>query len=223
MSIYKEKLAIVTISIGEAFEKIARTTHPTIKDYAERCGADFIVWDEQNTDYINAAFMKFELGTLLTKYDRLIYIDTDCIVKKNTPNLFDIIPEGAFAAFNEGILTCRKNHKANFCIRVNIYDQAWVESNYYFNSGVMVIPKICKDVFTKPEVCINNFYEQTQLNYLIHKSRIPTIALDYKFNAMNIKGLDQTKGNIIHFAGVDKNILALKIEELLNSVKKLDS
>jgi hypothetical protein len=37
------KTCILTIAMGDAYERISRLTHPTIQQYADRIGADFHV------------------------------------------------------------------------------------------------------------------------------------------------------------------------------------
>ena len=56
--------AIVTISCGDFYRQMAAISHPTIKAYADKLGADFIVWD----DYCRHSmphYQKLELGKLL--------------------------------------------------------------------------------------------------------------------------------------------------------------
>ena len=56
------KRAIVTLCIGEKYDRLSELTHPLIKAYANRLQADFIVIDAKkfSLDY-HAHFEKFQL------------------------------------------------------------------------------------------------------------------------------------------------------------------
>ena len=43
------KKAVVTLTIGKKFETLAQLTHPTLKAYANKIGADFIVLSDMIT------------------------------------------------------------------------------------------------------------------------------------------------------------------------------
>ena len=64
------KFAVVTIACGDAYQKIAKLTHPTIKAYADKIGAEFIVIDK--SDRSSPHWMKFQLHDLLNQYDRIV-------------------------------------------------------------------------------------------------------------------------------------------------------
>ena len=96
----KRKYAVLTIAIGEKFQQIAKLTHPTLKFYSDKIGADFIVIDKDDPNLPH--WNKFELFNLLKTYQRIIYFDTDIIVREDCPNFFDIVPEKKLGLFNEG-------------------------------------------------------------------------------------------------------------------------
>lgn len=58
------KRAIVTICCGDFYEQMAAITHPTIKTYGEKLGADFIVWNDYH-GHVMPHYKKLELGKLL--------------------------------------------------------------------------------------------------------------------------------------------------------------
>jgi lipopolysaccharide biosynthesis glycosyltransferase len=107
------KRAVVTITVGEKFKNIAELTHPTIKNYAEKIGADFICLDEDRK--FSAHWKKFELYYLLKDYDRIIYVDTDLIIRDDCPDLFEIVPEKKIGMFNEGIYEAREDSLREAC------------------------------------------------------------------------------------------------------------
>ena len=99
------KKAVVTIAVGERYTEMAKVTHPTLKAYADKVGAEFIVID---TPTETPHWEKFKLYELLIKYNRIIYLDTDLIVRDDCPDLFELIPESKLGIFNEGRFDSRR-------------------------------------------------------------------------------------------------------------------
>ena len=60
------KHLVLTIAVGDDYCQMASYTHPTIKAYAERIGADFLCIDESNTS--TPHWEKFQIFDLLNKY-----------------------------------------------------------------------------------------------------------------------------------------------------------
>ena len=64
------KYAVVTIAIGEKYAAIAKYTHPSLKAYADKIGAEFVVIDDTSTSLPH--WKKFEIFNLLKDYKRII-------------------------------------------------------------------------------------------------------------------------------------------------------
>ena len=70
-------------------------THPVIKYYAEKVGADF-----QVLSHISGCthaqgkwhYRIFKHRELHEEYDRILHIDSDAIITPNCPNIFEIVP-----------------------------------------------------------------------------------------------------------------------------------
>lgn len=198
----EEKRAIVTISIGDRFSRIANVTHPTLKTYANRINADFICINEESE---TPHWEKLKLYDLLVKYDRIIYLDTDIIIRDDCPNLFDIIPIEKIGMFNEGRFSPRE---ASLREAYNEYNKQfpikWNSS--YYNTGVMVLSRRHRHLFFPPTKIVNmGMLEQGYLNMLIIDQNIQIEELDYKFNRMTIMdeytGITRKDSYIIHYAG----------------------
>ena len=82
------RLAVITIAIGEHYQQLSTLTHPTIRRYADRIGADFIAITEQKISETTPHWEKFQLLDYLNTYDRILYVDTDVLIRKNCPNIF---------------------------------------------------------------------------------------------------------------------------------------
>ena len=197
------KTAVVTVTIGVKFEEMSKLTHPSIKIYADKIGAEFIVLNKQSQLSPTPHFEKFQLYYLLNKYDRIIYLDTDLILRKDCPNLFDIVPESKFGAFNEGAFCERAQAFQMAQQQHKIFIRNW--NGKYFNSGVMVISRMHKFLFKLPENTDLNFYEQSYLNLMLHSNQVEIFDLDSNFNRMSCidskTGLHRLNSYIVHYAG----------------------
>jgi ADP-heptose:LPS heptosyltransferase len=205
------KNAVVTIAMGENFQSIARMTHPSLRKYAERIRADFVVIDQQKVSQTSPHFEKFQIYDLLNRYERIIYIDTDVIVRDDCPNLFDVVKPEEMGAFDEGAIMDRTKAMAEIA---QAYEESLKEwKGKYYNTGVMVISRVHKELFRKPEKEIWNFYEQSYLNLKILRLQIRMHDLHYRFNRMNCMdqktGEHRLKSYIVHYAGVLGGLTAL--------------
>jgi lipopolysaccharide biosynthesis glycosyltransferase len=191
------RTALVTIVIGEKYERLAEVSHPLLKKYAEKTGSDFIVWKDFDGHSL-PAYKKLDIYGLLKEYDRVLFIDTDVIIRNDCPNLFELVPETYFGAFNEFPFTDRHEAMMSMC-----QDREWLQKKIYFNSGVFVCSASHRSIF-RHGIEPNNFYEQTLLNFRLHALAIPFFDIGYKFNRMtclDIFGVDRFDSFIMHYAG----------------------
>jgi hypothetical protein len=202
------KNAVVTLCIGDEFKKLSELTHPIIKKYADKIGADFINLDSQRLSTSTPHWEKFRIFNLLEDYERIIYLDTDVIIREDCPNLFEIVPESQLGMFNEAPYTDRgKELMADICRLYEIKLDKW--NGKYYNSGVMVISQVHKHLFRKPVKEYANFYEQSYLNMKIaeavNNEEIEMFELDYEYNRMTcmdlFTGEERHASYIIHYAG----------------------
>jgi len=206
------KLAVCSVAHGERYEKLAEFTHPIFRAYAARIGADFkeIKWPPGKDLIYSAAWLKLILlWQLLKEYDRVIFLDTDILLHPDCPNLFDIVPETHFGAYQEGQLIDRSYPLAKAMEDHKIKCNREYQGEY-FNSGVMVLSKIHREFFVWPEQVVDNFYEQSLLNARVFAANIPFHPLSYHFNRMSshdpITGEDVFAAKIVHFAGAPSNV-----------------
>lgn len=203
------KKAVVTICIGDEFFELAKFTHPTIKSYADRIGAEFIVISECKT---TPHWEKFAINDLLNTFDRIIYLDTDLIVRDDCPDLFDVVPYNQIGAFNEAKFAHREYSIIETAKAYGIDPSKISWNGKYYNTGVMVISKCHKKFFKKPEKEYSNFYEQGYLNLKISveesyrgKEDDPLMFdLSYNYNRMtclDFCGEVRHASYIIHYAG----------------------
>ena len=204
------KRAIVTICIGEDYKKISKITHPSIKKYVKKLGKDveFIVINEDyKKEIISPHWVKFELFNLLKLYDRIIYLDTDLIIREDCPDLFKLVPEGMIGMYEEGKHVSRISSLTEASLA---YEQKMkvkqIDARYY-NTGVMVLSKQHKSLFVPVEQKKLGMYEQGYLNLKINNDKIKNIyELTYHFNRMemidSLTGENRLASYIIHYAGL---------------------
>ena len=198
-----KKRVVLTIAAGDFYQDLSKITHPTLKAYADRIKADFIVWTETK-GYQPPHYKKLEIKKLLDEYERILFIDTDILIRDDAPDLFDIVKEDELGIFEEGQFTDRYYPTLEFMAQVGFDPKKWDKK--YYNTGVMVISQSHKELFELPPIQVNHFGEQTYLNVKIahHKPKINNLS--YKYNRMScmdeITGEDRHDCYFMHYAGV---------------------
>lgn len=214
------KKLIVTIAIGDFHKKLGRLTHPFMKKYAEKIGADFEVIEDQG-EHTLPHYRKLDLGDYLNKYDRVCYIDTDIIVRPDSPDIFEIVPYNKFGAFEEGSFADRAPALHTVFEAYAFECPTDIQADYW-NTGVMVFSKPHQPIFCSPKIEVPSFYEQSYLNLMFHALQVQMANLSYRFNSMKLvephSGEDRLSSFFIHYAGY-KDIDG---EEALLSIVKGD-
>jgi len=216
----KQKLAVVTVCVGDYYEELAKYTHPSLKAYAEKINAEFIVIGKDNPNYITQKYNKFEIYNLLNKYDRIIYLDTDIILRDDCPNLFEVVPKTKLGMYNEAMLGERFSYLRDAS---EVYQEPLKDWDHkFYNSGVMVISRMHKRVFRLPKMADIIETDQPWINLRIQNDKIEMHDLSYKFNRMSEFdqhiGINRLDSYVIHYAGAPQDqifpILIKDIETL---------
>jgi len=205
-----ERLAIMTIVSGAKYQEVWKLVEPFFNAYADRVGADLLVLKELPYDLPSPHWAKFSIYELLKKqYNRIAFIDADILIRPDTPNIFDVVPEEQLGIFNEGTYTPRA-----MCIHevkkvFNVPLPRWNGKDYY-NTGVMVVSRDHRHIFRVDEdikPLRNSFGEQTYLNMKIMSSDVKIFSLPFKFNRMSmmdrIIGVSRLDSYFVHYAGFD--------------------
>lgn len=186
----KKKLAMVTMAEGPNYKKMfEEVSERRMREYARKIGADFIVWDNHD-GYQYHVFKKLDLGKLLDDYDRVAFIDSDIIIKKNAPNIFEYVPEDCVGMCNE--------HCSDYMKETVKYYNQELEKNglsnkaifsswdgMYFNGGVIVVSKCHKHIFEYIFTeTLDHWAEQGLINYQILRHKVKTVDIGIKFNGI---------------------------------------
>ncbi len=195
---------VLTIAIGEAYQRLAKITHPTLKAYAERLGADFRCIRQPKLATTTPHWEKFQVAHWLERYERVLYLDTDLLVRDDTPDLFALVPPTQLGAFNEAPFTFRSHElMIDTCKAYGVTLPDW--DGRYINTGVMVLSQAHRALFAKPAEERFSFYEQTFLNVRLAQLGVALYELPYRFNRMHcvdrLVGQHRLASYIVHYAG----------------------
>jgi len=222
------KNLILTIAHGDLYSEMAKLTHPSLRAYASKINADFLCITQRKISKTSIHWEKFQIFDLLNDYDRILFIDTDIIIRDDCPNLFEIVPKDSLGMFNEAPWTDRsKELLIDCCRQYGVTLSGW--DGKYYNTGMMVIGRSHKYLFKKPEKEYCSFYEQTYLNMTIaeqvNKKELKMFELEYRYNRMccmdSVTGEDRHASYVIHYAGFPNPDLVLNL--IKTDLKKWES
>lgn len=200
------KLLMVTRA-DESVTAYTKYTHPVLRLFTKRWGAEFKILDASLE--INKMWRIMELYNIFEDYDRIFHIDSDVVINKNCPNIFDIVPHDTIGLVFEDKGSRLKNRRSRIMqIKQRFGDNEYWTSGY-FNMGVFLASKMHRDMFTKidGQLWEDAGLEQTHLNYQMRKLGCKHIDLGYKFNHMSMFSepwhgtLSRFDSYIIHYAG----------------------
>lgn len=191
--------------IGEDAEYLAQVTNPCKQAYAERCGADFGIITTHPKDG-SPGWGKLALYDCLgDKYDRVLFLDCDTLVRPDTPNLFECVPYEKAALMNEGRWFQQERAQAmrEGCQLYGINTLQW--GGQYYNTGVMLLSRVHRDILRQPAEIKDHFYEQTWLNLQIALQRVDVKEPRFEYNFLpslsERTGLPMASAYIPHMAG----------------------
>tara|TARA_R100000458_G_C8247137_1_gene224833 strand:+ start:155 stop:856 length:702 start_codon:yes stop_codon:yes gene_type:complete len=202
---------LVTTRADSAVYEMAFHTHPLIVNYANKCGADFLILQEQSECEVGHGkhhFKIMELGNLLEEYDRVLCVDSDILIRDTCPNLFDVVPYDNIGTIYEDKGTRREDrHERIRLSQKQFGDVGWTEG--YINTGVFLVSKPHANIFEKidGEFYTGRGFDDVHLGYLINKYNHPVTELPYQYNHMTMFSEDwngspnRFDSHIIHYAG----------------------
>lgn len=207
-----ERRAVVTLCIGDKADAFGRYSHPPMRAYASKVGADFIKLDQRRVNFTGAInfnpilFEKYQVYDVLDTYDRVLFLDTDILVTPHAPDIFDDVPADRTGGVFEDFGT-EQEHRRGLIVKVQevLGDVGWKEG--FMNSGAFVVSKRHRDVFRSYQQhgFYDGCYEQTNTNWYMHKAGFPPVNVDWRFNFMGLMrvyhGPVHREAYFIHYAG----------------------
>ncbi len=211
------KRLVITQTSG-AYEQVRNLLYPNFQAYASKCKADFIPVEECKTEC--AVMGKLCVHNYFDSYDRILLLDADLVIRPDCPDLFDMVPEDHFAAYDEGA-ACRTIPDMYGRLRVitkiaQFYEFAMpcFDGEYFsfYNAGVMLAGKMHENLFEPPPSDKNPLEatvcpEQVYINYKILQYRPKIYRLPVCFNQMpwNWTMDYHDSSFIVHYAGMPMN------------------
>jgi hypothetical protein len=189
----KNKTAIITLNFGELkfYKFLLDFAIPTMKDYADRIGSDFILMKDKPEKY-NGTWNQLQCLEYLDYYDRICYFDGDIFINdKFNTNIFDIVPE-------------------NY-IGMEIHPHIISKCNKIFS--IFVVDKKYKNIFTKnipnienqantnyeciydKQICMNNY---TTINGYLARLQREECYINQIINTNNINNIYNLSGYIYY-------------------------
>jgi len=186
-------------------------TLPILKKYAKKWEAEFM---NLYTSYGRVPYHHMRFHELLNEYDRIVYIDSDVIINKICPNIFETVPYDTVGLVFEDKGSRLKNRRAQIAHIKNIFggNENWISG--YFNAGMFIISRPHREIFTKIngklwgiDFKVREGADQAHFSYQLAKQGHKYIDLGYRWNHMSMfsepwnDSPSRFDSYIIHYAG----------------------
>jgi hypothetical protein len=154
----------------------------------------------------------FYIGQELKTHERYLIVDIDVLIRRDAPNIFDVVGGNRIGLYNEGgsLLNTYQQNKDDEIIRWTSIGQliklcelepiemnkegSWQTPFFYFNSGVVVISKQNLNLYSgfskhQEDLCYKfskdfQCSEQAIVNYNAFKNKFTIVCLPVCFNQM---------------------------------------
>jgi len=197
---------LIATRSDETQTDMAILTHPLLKSYAERCGADFKVIEDCKGLHKHYRIMQFY--DLFEEYDSILSVDTDILISNKCPNIFEVVPENHIASIYEDVGSRQEDRRKRITlVQKQFGDVGWKTG--YINTGFALFPKSSREIFkpvSEENLWLGLGFDDVYLGYQIHKMNIPIYELPIEYNFMsmfteNWCGKSRADAFVTHYAG----------------------
>ena len=207
----KNKVLVITLGTGVEFSEIL-SLNRSIKEYAERIGADYV--ELTNKTQLWWGYEKFRVYEYAQQYDYTIYIDADCVVSANCPNLVDLLGESEVLIFDDWP---DLHYKADWMVTATEEKSAVYESQGLpfdteipakcWNTGVVVCHKESADIWKPPPLPLPRRHcdEQSWIEYQCQSFKVSLLPREYN-NQYWMKDFDNYPCFIRHFSSAPNKL-----------------
>lgn len=161
--------AIITVANGTQFVQMLRLTRPFMQAYADRVNADLIDLDNDTESW--GPMEKFRVWHFAQQYDEVLFVDADCVIKPECPDLFSLYTQSIVAHDDWSRL-----YKTDWLERerATVSEKTGVNiehTSQCLNSGVVLSRRSSADIWKRPEADIGTSHcaEQIWLEHCIDK------------------------------------------------------
>jgi hypothetical protein len=164
----------------------------------------------------------------ISKYDKILYLDTDILIKDDINKVFDVCKEDILYVLEEGVINNKKTDhygKILFGDEINNYNDksAFTSGILLFNNCETIkdlFQKINEDIINRP--CNLKYYDQPYIVYnafkynLYNNKLLNSFAVNNDYNINSDKVIHHFPGGV----GLYKNKL-VKMTVFLNNIKNI--
>ena len=193
----------------------SKYTLPFHRMYAKKWGADFKILDD--TSYNEMGFAMWNYRTmvfheLLKTYDRIFYLDSDIVINKNCPNIFEVVLPDTIGLVLEDKGSRLENRRKRIHLVKNAFGGCEHWKTGFLNGGLYIVSSIHREIFTKVDGKLWNGpgYDGNHYMYQIMKQDHKFVDLGFKWNHMSMfsepwnGSLSRFDSYILHYAGGGK-------------------
>lgn len=202
---------LIVTRADDGIKEMTDLTHPIIKEFARRWDADFFMLNDNadcNDEEAKIYYRIMEIYDLLKIYDRVMNIDSDIIINKDCPNLFELVPNDKIGVIFEDKGSRQKDRRR----RILNIQSAWGNIKWkvgYINIGIFLVSRFHGEIFKK---FVGRYWESmgyadVHLGYQIHRLSLNIFELHWRFNHMSMfseiwnGSPSRFDSHIIHYAG----------------------
>lgn len=194
---------LIATRLDDNNKDISNITLKNLKWYAKKCKADFEIISDCEGIHPHYRIMQFY--DLFKRYDRILSLDSDILILKTCPNIFNHVPKEKIGTIFEDKGSRQKDRRNRIQkIQEKFGDVNWNEN--YINTGFALFSKMHREIFEPAkDLWLDLGYDDVFLGWRIHKSGFEIQELSYKFNHMSMfsegKDLSRFDSYVIHYAG----------------------
>ena len=194
--------------------KIFRITGESTRYYAEKIGCDYEVMN------CTTQWDKLKLFSLFSNYNRILSLNENIIIRKDSPNLFDIVPETELGVLDEGKYLVRVDKIKLASFEYGLEVPKW--DGKYYNDGVILSSRLHKKIFKGPQKIGSEF--ASYMNLMIANNEVKIFELDHTFNRMHFMddkvGVVRFGSYFLHYQDAPENIVENSIKSDLETWEK---
>jgi hypothetical protein len=143
-------ILVITVAVGQDFASILEC-NPSIQQYAQSIGADYVALTNTTQEWWG--YEKFRVYEYARHYKYTIFIDADCVVSPDCPNLVDYLGESDVAMHDDYDYLPSRDWMIGEKTAVLESQQIPVEQLREFiclNTGVVVFRQVAADIWKAP-------------------------------------------------------------------------
>jgi hypothetical protein len=161
--------AIITVANGTQFVEMLRLTRPFMQSYADRVNADLVDLDNDTESW--GPLEKFRVWYFAQQYDEVLFVDADCVIKPECPDLFSMYTQSIVAHDDWSRLyktDWLERERATVAAKTGVSIEHTAQC---LNSGVVLSRRSSADTWKRPEADIGTSHcaEQIWLEHCIDK------------------------------------------------------